>query len=135
MEFKKLMSAVALMGAMFASSGTASAQQAYYNVLTATYGTKTACYVCHDTTGKSGFTTFGTAFSNIAHKQDNGVAAYAQLDATYGAELTAGTLPQASSSGGAAGGGGGCVTDSIATPLTMALAMLTLGFFVRRKKD
>jgi len=35
----------------------------------------------------------------------------------------------------AAGSSGGCVTSAATTPLMMILAMLTLGFFVRRKKD
>ncbi len=134
MEFKKLMSAAVLLGAVSMGAATASAQQAYYNNLTSIYGAKTACYVCHDSTGKSGWTTFGADFAARPHKADNGTAAFGQLDSTYGAQLTAGTLPQATTTS-SGGGGGGCVTSSITTPLTMALAMLTLGFFVRRKKD
>ena len=37
--------------------------------------------------------------------------------------------------GSSSGGGGGCLTASVSTPLMMVFAMLTLGFFVRRKKD
>jgi len=35
----------------------------------------------------------------------------------------------------AGGSSGGCVTSAATTPLMMVIAMLTLGFFVRRKKD
>ncbi|MDQ7001134.1 MAG: hypothetical protein Q9N02_00410 [Ghiorsea sp.] len=36
---------------------------------------------------------------------------------------------------GTSSSGGGCIASSATTPLMMVLAMLSLGFFVRRKKD
>ena len=48
-------------------------------------------------------------------------------------ESTPYTPPTTGDTGG--GSGGGCVTSSIFAPISMALAMLSLGFFVRRKKD
>jgi hypothetical protein len=44
------------------------------------------------------------------------------------------TNPNASASA-SSGGGGGCIASSATTPLMMLLTMLSLGFFVRRKKD
>lgn len=45
------------------------------------------------------------------------------------------TLPAAAAVAAASSSSGGCVTSAATTPLMMVLAMLTLGFFVRRKKD
>ena len=144
MEFKKIMSAVALMGAMTLASGTASAKGTYWDEweLQFSSGGTTGCYVCHDTSNSS-FNAFGTLFKGTSHKTaaaltsavtNVGNTINPDTNNTYGTDWAAGSLPSVSS-GGSSGGGGGCVTTSIATPLTMALAMLTLGFFVRRKKD
>ena len=51
-------------------------------------------------------------------------------------EIEAGSVAYSTTT--AAGGdteGGGCVVTSVTTPLMMVLTMLSLGFFVRRKKN
>ena len=139
MEFKKLMTVVALFGAMSFGASTASANTGAAADFDAHYTVASGCTDCH--TGTPGaITPLGSAWKAAGGSKNagpTGAAGWAALDAVY--EATYGpvkttpttTTPAATTD---SGGGGGCVT-SVATPLTIVLAMLTLGFFVRRKKD
>ena len=131
MEFKKLMSAVALMGAMTVAGGTASANTGAAAAFDAYYIEASSCTLCH--TAAPGLrTTVGIDWLAAGGSKDAGPTDWAAFNAASGSVYTPDPNYVPPTSGG---GGGGCVTSSIATPLSMALAMLTLGFFVRRKKD
>ncbi len=143
MEFKKLMTAAAMIGAMSFGASTASADSTVKAVFDGIYPSNTnSCYICH--TGTPGpLTAYGSAYKNaggpkVANNAANVTAAtdaINAIDAQFATQIANNTLPDAAPAAGGGGGGGGCVTSSITTPLTMALAMLVLGFFVRRKKD
>jgi len=137
MEFKKLMTAVAILGVMSFGATTASAKQGANDAFNAHYVTDAGCLECHDSNGNNK-TALGNAWKSAGGTQDAGpktASGWATLDATYetaygGIESTW-TEPAAVAP---SDDGGGCVTSTLATPLMMVLTMLTLGFFVRRRK-
>ena len=154
MEYKKLMSAAALMAAMSFGSTTASAETLALTNLTNMMSPtplQTSCATCHTSSTTGALNLFGDAWK----AKGGGKPLYtlstinsdalgledSDSDGTINDdELNAGTNPGVAAAGtttttAASSSGGGCVTGSVTTPLTMVLAMLTLGFFVRRKKD
>ncbi|MDX8387983.1 MAG: hypothetical protein R8M46_05550 [Ghiorsea sp.] len=163
MEFKKLMTAVALFGALSFGATAVSANTGALTNLKATSGLAVTqgCVACHvgataTTAPNTSRNSFGTAFKATSPKP-NYTFTTANWDAlkvlnsdsdangTNLAELTAETNPGIDQSAttttttttttSSSGGGGGCIASAATTPLMMVLAMLTLGFFVRRKKD
>jgi len=142
MKFKQLMSAVAFVGAISFGATSASATQDAYDInLKAVYpNTTVSCFICHTGTPGS-MRPYGNAYTAAGGAKSGTTAAIQTIDTqdadsdsiTNGAEILANTDPNPASTAG--GGGGGCITDAATTPLMMVLAMLTLGFFVRRKKD
>jgi len=144
MEFKKLMTTAAILAAMSFGATTASATTSAKAVFDAEYGaagSAVSCFVCHTGTPGS-MTAYGNQYKAAGGGKNGTLGAILAIDGldadgdgvTNGAEIAAGTeinpaaVPSSSS-------GGGCVTSSVTTPLMMVLAMLSLGFFVRRKKD
>jgi len=155
MNLKKILTTAAILGAVTFSASTASAQSAYVADLSQIGFTLTAangdsCLACHasawNATNKDkGVTPFAAdyklgvaTFSAITAgealalglKDSDGDGIDNATEAAAGTNFW-GVVPSAPASSG----GGGCVTSSVTTPLMMVLAMLSLGFFVRRKKD
>jgi len=160
MKLKKTITAIAALGAISFGGMTASANTPAVGTLGTTSGLSITqgCTTCHtgaSTTalGSSGSArnAFGTAFKATSNKTNNYAITTAQWDAlkvldsdgdgaTNLKEITDGTNPGVdpnASSGNTSSGssGGGCMTAELTTPLMMVLGMLTLGFFVRRKKS
>jgi len=141
MKFKQLMTAVALLGAMSFGASSASANTGAAAAFDAHYVKNSSCTLCH--TGLPGTRlALGNAWLANGGTKNAGPTTQAQWDALdVNADIVAGgyvvdpawTLPTTTTT--SSGGGGGCITDAATTPLMMVLAMLTLGFFVRRKKD
>ena len=142
MEFKKLMSAAALIGAMSFGASTASADTGAAAAFDAHYVNNSTCVSCHLGTPGT-LTNLGLDWKAAGgtKKAGPGAAGWATLDATYadsfgGVDTTAATTTTPTTTTTSSdSGGGGCVASSATTPLMMVLAMLTLGFFVRRKKS
>jgi len=147
MEFKKIMTVAAMIGAISFGATTASAQQGALTAAIGQYGTvPQGCVACHSD-GNGQKNTVTAAWLAFGGTKSTGPTNWAGFDAAdsdndgiaNGAEFMAGTTAyttvSTTPSTGGDSGGGGCVTSSVTTPLTMVLAMLTLGFFVRRKKD
>ena len=158
---KKIILSAAMLGALSLSANIASATPTALNNFNTNYTTSvTSCALCHTTAdgnANSALNAFGSDFKAAGGGKPNYAPNFTALDAmdsdgdgtTNGAEIAAGTAPGGngtlasptstattttttpSSSGG---GGGGCIASSVTTPLMMVLAMLSLGFFVRRKK-
>ncbi len=143
---KKIILSAAMLGAMSLSANTASANTGAQAAFNAHYTVQdTTCTTCHTSsvTPKTTHTAFGTDWLANGGTKNAGpttAAGWDALDAkylnTYGPVKSTWTAPTTtttpSSSGG--GGGGGCIASSATTPLMMVLAMLSLGFFARRKK-
>ncbi|MDQ7003934.1 MAG: hypothetical protein Q9N67_02990 [Ghiorsea sp.] len=135
------------MGAVSLSATTASAQQGALDALNIGFGSNlTSCSVCHTTA--PALNTFGDAWRTAGGlKAGSGLVNFTTLgDADIDGdginnrdEAVAGTLQDglatATATTTTTDSGGGCVTSSVTTPLMMVLAMLSLGFFVRRKKS
>jgi len=159
MKLKKTITIITALGTLSFGGMTASANTPAVGTLGTTSGLSITqgCTTCHtgattSALGSSGSVrnAFGTAFKVTSNKTNNYAITTAQWDALKvldsdgdGAdnlkELTDGTNPGVSSSATTAttssgGSSGGCVTSTVTTPLMMVLGMLTLGFFVRRKK-
>ncbi len=120
-----------------------------------------SCNICH--TGAPGtMTSYGNQFKNVPGGTGGGAGTVAALTAIDGLDADGDGIPNGTEITNATGtnsldvitnvttgattttdtgtsdtgsSGGGCVTSSVTTPLMMVLAMLSLGFFVRRKKD
>jgi uncharacterized low-complexity protein len=144
MSLKKIITTAAIAGALTMGVNTASANTGAYNAFNAHYVTNASCATCHQDPNAGGsvkvHTTVGTAWIANGGTKNAGPTTQAQWDALdqaigtqFGGVDPNWTLPvaPAPSSGG---GGGGCIASSATTPLMMVLAMLSLGFFVRRKK-
>jgi len=161
MKLKKTITAIAALGAISFGGLTAHAEALALVNFNVNYGTSvTSCALCHTTASpnsNSARNAFGQDFKTAGGSKSLYVANYATLDAMdsdndgnlNGAQIAAGNAPAgngtlasptatataaaSTSSGGSSGGG--CVTSTVTTPLMMVLGMLTLGFFVRRKKS
>ena len=155
MNLKKIVTTAAILGAVTFSASTASAQSAYVADLTLigsalTSADANSCLACHsganNSAGDKGVTPFaddykvGVAiFGSITAIEATALGALDSdgdgidnaTEAAAGSDFwgTVATTTASSSSSG------GCITSSVTTPLMMVLAMLSLGFFVRRKKD
>jgi len=143
MNLKKIVTAATITGALTMGATIASANTGAYNAFNAHYVTNSSCATCHQDPSAGGsvkiHTAVGTAWIANGGTKDAGPITQAQwdsLDTAIGTQFggvdpnwTLPVVPAPSS------GGGGCVTSSVTTPLMMVLAMLSLGFFVRRKKD
>ncbi|MDQ6988876.1 MAG: hypothetical protein Q9M19_03260 [Mariprofundaceae bacterium] len=163
MEFRKLMAAAALMAVVSFGASTASASTAYMNdgeIFDQKYPgahLTNSCLFCH--TGTPGaMTSYGDQFK-AAGGSGGGNGTLAQLTAIDGKDADGDNIANGTEITNATGtnnldvitnvttgqvtttadsdssGGGGCMTASAATPLMMFLGLLSLGFFVRRKKD
>ena len=154
---KKIITAAAIAGALTMGANTASAEPTAITTFNANYGTTISnCAVCHTTSTGSGGArnAFGDNFKTAGGVKSAYTPNWTSLDAMdadadgtlNGAEIAAGNAPAgngtlasptdiATTPAPTSGGGGGCVTSSVTTPLMMVLAMLSLGFFVRRKKS
>ncbi len=144
---KKIILTAAMLGSLSLGATTASALQGALDTLNAHYGTNlTACTTCHTTA--PALNVFGAAYLAAGGDKTGTIAPnWAVLDAgdadgdgvTNADEFAAGTDPAVnpnatSTAATSSSSSGGCITASAATPLMMVLAMLSLGFFVRRKK-
>ncbi len=96
----------------------------------------TNCTTCHASASSTNANAVGTAWLNAGGTKTAAPTDWAAFETAAGSTFggvdpnwTAPTTTTTSSSSG-----GGCVTSSVTTPLMMVLAMLSLGFFVRRKK-
>ena len=162
MNLKKIVTTAAMLSALTLSANTASAEPPALGTFNANYTTAvTNCLLCHTTSTAAGgvLNSFGLNFKTAGGTKpaygpnfgaldvmdadgdgtDNKTQIVAGNAPAGNGTLTAFTVPAAAPApaapGGGGGGGGGCVTSSVTTPLMMVLAMLSLGFFVRRKKD
>lgn len=152
MNLKKIVTTAAILGAVTFSASTASAFGAYLpEVNKALVSNYTDCLVCHSTAAggtDKGVTPIATTWKNLGLVTAVKPLSQANLDALAAAdsdgdgvsnaqEIIDGTDPNVDPNAiiTASSGGGGCVTSSVTTPLMMVLAMLSLGLFVRRKKD
>jgi hypothetical protein len=141
MNLKNIITTAAIAGALTMGANTASALTGAQTDFNAHYTVQdTNCTTCHaGSAAPKTHTAFGNDWLASGGTKNAGpttAAGWDALDAkylaTYGpvkASWTAPVAPAPSSSGG------GCIASSATTPLMMVLAMLSLGFFVRRKKD
>jgi len=153
---KKIITTAAMLAAVSFGAVTASAQSSYVADLTQigsalTSANADSCLVCHsganNSAGDKGVTEFSidyeagvAAFGSITAAEATALGAKdSDGDGTDNAtEAAAGTnfwgvVPTTTATSSSSGGG--CITSSATTPLMMVLAMLSLGFLVRRKKS
>jgi len=152
MNLKKIVTTAAITGALTMSASVASAMPTAQTNFNTHYNVNTSsCAICHTTADgykNKARNSFGDAFKNAGGGKPNYMpTSWTSLDATYGATIAAGNAPAGNgtlaaptstattTTSSSSSGGGGCVASSATTPLMMVLAMLSLGFFVRRKKD
>ncbi|MDQ7057320.1 MAG: hypothetical protein Q9N62_02235 [Ghiorsea sp.] len=157
MNLKKIVTTAAVLSALTMGATTASAEAPALANFNKNYTTTVSdCLLCHTaSTGAGGvLNLFGANFKAAGGTKTAYMPNWGTLDGmdadnngTFnGAQIAAGdapagngtlaafTVPSSASSTAAPSSGGGCVTSSVTTPLMMVLAMLSLGFFVRRKK-
>ena len=156
---KKIILSAAMLGALSLSVSTASAEPTAITTFNTNYGTNiSSCAVCHTTAdgnANSARNAFGADFKTAGGGKPNYTPVWATLDgmnsgglavpdngtvigngnAPAGGTLANPTVSATTPTTPSGGGGGGCVASSATTPLMMVLAMLSLGFFVRRKKS
>ncbi len=154
---KKIILSAAMLGALSLSANTASAKPTALNNFNAHYGTSvTSCALCHTTADGNANTArnaFGADFKNAGGGKTLYMPNWTTLDGmnsgglaspNNGAVIAAGNAPAggtlanpavSATTPSSSSSGGGCIASSATTPLMMVLAMLSLGFFVRRKKD
>jgi len=141
MNLKKILTVTAVAGTLLVGATAANATSDAQALFNARYlADDTACTTCHASASITSANTVGAAWLS-----NGGTKTTAPTDWT-GFETAAGStfggvdpawvdpatvVPTTTTSSS----GGGCVTSSVATPLMMVLAMLSLGFFVRRKKS
>lgn len=135
---KKIITTAAMIAAVSFGAMSASANVGAGAAFDAHYVSNSNCFSCH--TGTPGtLIQLGIDWKAQGGGKDSGpttVAGWDNLDAlystTYGGVEPTWVAPAAAT---ASTSSGGCVTSSATTPLMMVLAMLALGFFVRRKKS
>ncbi|WP_038246520.1 hypothetical protein [Ghiorsea bivora] len=156
MNLKKIVTTAAIAGALTMGGTIVSAQPLALSNFNVNYGTTvTSCALCHTTNATTGtLNAFGANFKTAGGAKTAYMPNWATLDGMdadadgvlNGAQIAAGNAPAGNgtlaaptdivvTTTAASSSGGGCVTSSLTTPLMMVLAMLSLGFFVRRKKD
>jgi len=161
MKLKKTITIIAALGALSFGAMNAQAEALALSNFNGNYGTTvTSCALCHTsaspTSANKARNAFGTDFKTAGGSKSAYVANYTTLDTMdsdgdltlNGAQIAAGNAPAgngtlasptatatAAASTSSGGSSGGCVTAAVTTPLMMVLGMLTLGFFVRRKKS
>lgn len=144
MNLKTIITTATIAGALTMGSTTASALAAAQTDFNAHYTQQdTTCITCHaGAAAPKTHTAFGTDWLANGGTKSAGpttAAGWDALDAkylnTYGPVKSTWVAPTAAAAAASSSSGGGCVTSSVTTPLMMVLAMLSLGFFVRRKKD
>ncbi len=142
---KKITTAVAIAGALTMGATTASALQSAADAFNAHYTVQadtTTCLTCHNgAAAPKTHTAFGNDWLANGGTKSAGpttAAGWTALDAkylnTYGPVKSTWVAPTTTTTA-TSSSGGGCVTSTATTPLMMVLAMLSLGFFVRRKKS
>ena len=135
MKLKKIVSALTLFVGMTALTTTASANGGALKAFDIRYITNSTCTTCHSGAMPGGTVyQIGKDWKRFGGTSQTAPTDWAGFDAIWAAAY-GGVDPNPPAANTDSASVGGCVTDSIATPLSMALAMLTLGFFVRRKKD
>ncbi len=153
---KKIVLSAAMLGALSISANTASATPTALANFNANYGTSvTSCALCHTTAdgnANPALNAFGADFKTAGGAKPNYAPTFATLDGMNSGGLATpdngtviaagnapagGTLaaPTVTTTPTSSSSGGGCIASVATTPLMMVLAMLSLGFFVRRKKD
>jgi len=138
MNLKKILMVTAVASTMVAGATVANAKAEAQALFNARYlADDTACTTCHSATtyvrnavgsawlGAGGTKT--TAPTDWAAFETKAASTFGGVDPNWTAPVVTAAADSSS--------GGGCVTSSATTPLMMVLAMLSLGFFVRRKKD
>jgi len=145
MGLKSIITTAAIAGALTMGATTASANTGAASAFDAHYNPNSSCTTCHTSTATPAatITAIGTAWKNNGGTKNAGPTTQAQWDALDADAAIAGTytvdpnwtLPAGTTTTTSSSSGGGCVSSSATTPLMMVLAMLSLGFFVRRKKD
>ncbi len=142
MKKNNTMTIAALAGSLCFGAMTASASPSAKSVFDSVYpaaASTTACTVCH--TGSPGsLTQYGIDYMGAGGTSPGLASAMRAIETfdpdgdglTYLDEINNGTIAPVSGGQGTASVGG-CLTSSASTPLMMLLAMLTLGFFIRRK--
>ncbi|MDX8382137.1 MAG: hypothetical protein R8M14_08515 [Ghiorsea sp.] len=151
MKLKKTITAIAVLGALSVGAATANAQVRYIaevnTALGSSYNTSSDCIICHSAAnnsgGDKGVTAFAAVWKGLASTSTIGAltsgtslsAADQTTLANATAPTTTATTTTTTTTDTGSSSSGGCVTSAVTTPLMMFLGMLTLGFFVRRKKD
>ena len=135
---KKIITAAVIAGALTMGATTASALAGAQTAFNAHYTVQdTNCTTCHTSTAtpKTTHTAFGNDWLANGGTKSAGPAqaGWDVLDAKY--TSTYGPVKATTPTTPTSDGGGGCIASSATTPLMMALVMLSLGFFVRRKKS
>jgi len=140
MDIKKIITTTALFGAISLGATTASALQAAQDAFNAHYTVQVGdCLTCHaGAAAPKTHTQFGTDWIANGGTKNTGPTGWTALDAmylsTYGPVKSTPTAAAATTAATDAAASGGCMTTTLTAPLMMVLGMLSLGFFVRRKK-
>ena len=132
---KKIILAATLMGALVSVSGVANATSEAQSLFNARYLTNdVSCNTCHASATVTTANAVGLAWLGAGGTKTTAPTDWAAFEtkagSTFGGVDPAWTPPAAPATSS-----GGCITSSAATPLMMVLAMLTAGFFVRRKNS
>jgi uncharacterized low-complexity protein len=157
MNLKNIITTAAIASALTMGATTASAHPTALANFNTNYGTSViSCALCHTTAdgnANSALNAFGQDFKNAGGGRPNYAPNFVTLDGMNSGGLASpdngtvirnnnapagGTLANPAVTAATttpSSGGGGCIASAATTPLMMVLAMLSLGFFVRRKKD
>ena len=138
---KKTILSAAIVGVLTAGIGTANATSTAQGLFNARYlNDDTACNTCHASATNTVANAVGQAWLGAGGTKTTAPTDWAAFETAAGSTFggvdpnwtdPATTTTTTSSSSSSSGG---CITSAVATPLMMVLAMLSLGFFVRRKK-
>ena len=145
MVIKKVIGFMVMLGAMSLGAHVASASSSAKVVFDGVYpGNTISCFVCHTGTPGS-LTAYGVQYVSAGGINSGTTAAINAIDNldadndgnTNGSEIAAGTDPSgnANTASTETASVTGCVSSGLSVPLLMLLALLSLGFLVKRKRS